>query len=87
MAVNHWPQAFGRRPQRKTARCPADLTPQWLTGGWGMHGLTRLLRCEKGANAIEYALVATLISIAAISAFHNLGNKIDIMYNNVGNAM
>ena len=52
-----------------------------------MRVLTKILRCEKGANAIEYALVATLISIAAIGAFHNLGNKIDIMYNNVGNAM
>ncbi|HVU30879.1 MAG TPA: Flp family type IVb pilin [Sphingomicrobium sp.] len=47
----------------------------------------KLLRCEKGANAIEYALVASLISIAAIAAFHNLGNKIDVMYNNVSNHM
>ena len=46
-----------------------------------------LLQSEKGASAIEYALVATLISIAAIAAFNNLGNKIDTMYNNVGNAM
>jgi pilus assembly protein Flp/PilA len=52
-----------------------------------MCGLTKLLRNEKGASAIEYALVATLISIAAIAAFNNLGNKIDTMYNNVGNAM
>jgi len=52
-----------------------------------MRGLTRLLGCEKGASAIEYALVATLISIAAIGAFNNLGNKINTMYNNVGNAM
>ena len=50
-----------------------------------MRGLTRLLRCERGANAIEYALVATLISIAAIAAFNNLGSKIDTMYNNVSN--
>ena len=49
--------------------------------------LTKLLRCEKGANAIEYALVASLISIAALAAFHNLGNKIDTMYNNVSNHM
>ena len=55
--------------------------------GWGMRGLTKLLTCEKGASAIEYALVATLISIAAVGAFHNLGNKIDTMYNNVGNAL
>lgn len=52
-----------------------------------MRALTRLLRCEKGASAIEYALVATLISIAAIGAFNNLGNKINTMYNNVGNSM
>ena len=52
-----------------------------------MRGFKKLLRCERGANAIEYALVATLISIAAIAAFNNLGNKIDAMYNNVGNAM
>jgi pilus assembly protein Flp/PilA len=47
--------------------------------------LTKLLRCERGANAIEYALVATLISIAAIAAMTNLGGKIDTMYNNVSN--
>lgn len=52
-----------------------------------MRALMKLLRCEMGATAIEYALVATLISIAAIGAFNNLGNKINTMYNNVGNAM
>lgn len=52
-----------------------------------MRGLARLLRCERGANAIEYALVATLISIAAIAAFNNLGSKIDAMYTNVSNQL
>jgi len=52
-----------------------------------MHPLTKLLRCERGANAIEYALVASLISIAALLAFENLGTKIDTMYNNVSNHM
>lgn len=50
-----------------------------------MHGLMKLLRCEKGANAIEYALLASLIVIAAVAAFQNLGNNVDAMYNNVGN--
>ena len=50
-----------------------------------MHGFKRLLRNEEGANAIEYALVATLIAIAALSAYQNLGNKVDQMYNNVSN--
>ena len=52
-----------------------------------MIGLMRILRCEKGANAIEYALVASLISIAALAAFHQLGDAIDTMYGNVSNKM
>lgn len=49
--------------------------------------LRAIIRCEKGANAIEYALVASLIAIAAVGAMHNLGNKIDGMFNNVQNAL
>ena len=52
-----------------------------------MPKLIALLRCENGANAIEYALVASLISIAAIGAYSQLGNKIDTMFNNVSNQM
>lgn len=49
--------------------------------------LTAILRCQRGANAIEYALVASLIAIAAVGAMHNLGNKIDGIYNNVQNSL
>lgn len=49
--------------------------------------LTKLLRCERGANAIEYALVASLISIAAIGAMQNLGGRIDLMLNNVASML
>jgi pilus assembly protein Flp/PilA len=81
------PASIWQASQEENSALQSDLEPQMLTKEWGMRGLTKLLRCEKGASAIEYALVATLISIAAISAFNNLGNKIDTMYNNVGNAM
>lgn len=47
--------------------------------------LTKLLRCERGATAIEYALVGSLISIAAIAAMTNVGAKVDAMFNNVSN--
>ena len=50
-----------------------------------MRRLMQFLRCEQGGAAIEYALVASLIAIAAVGAFHNLGNKMDTMYNNVSN--
>jgi pilus assembly protein Flp/PilA len=52
-----------------------------------MHRLTKFLHCERGANAIEYALVASLIAVAAYAAFQNLGNGINSMYNNVSNVM
>jgi len=52
-----------------------------------MGNLMRIIRCERGANAIEYALVASLISIAALAAYQNLGTKIDTMFNNVSNQL
>jgi pilus assembly protein Flp/PilA len=52
-----------------------------------MRGVTTLLRCERGANAIEYALVAMLIAVAAVGAFNYLGNRVDSMYNNVSNSL
>jgi pilus assembly protein Flp/PilA len=56
-----------------------------LTKEWAMQRLTQILRCQRGANAIEYALVAALIAIAAFGAMEAMGNKIDTMYNNVSN--
>jgi Flp pilus assembly pilin Flp len=52
-----------------------------------MARLTFIILCRKGATAIEYALVASLISIAGVSAFVALGDKIDLMYGNVSNKM
>ena len=52
-----------------------------------MRRLTALLRCESGANAIEFALVACLIAIAAYAAFINLGDRVETMFNNVSNQM
>ena len=49
--------------------------------------LLRLLRDRRGANAIEYALVAGLISIAAVAAFQGLGANITSMYTNVSNKL
>lgn len=60
----------------------ARLTMEWL-----MLRLTQILRCVRGATAIEYALVAALISIAALAAMTGLGTKIGTMYNNVSSQM
>jgi pilus assembly protein Flp/PilA len=48
-----------------------------------MKRLMKIFRCSEGGTAIEYALVASLISIAAIGAMNGLGNRIDTMFNNV----
>jgi pilus assembly protein Flp/PilA len=65
----------------------ADQSADWLTQEGYMRLLTKLLRCARAATAIEYALVASLISVAALLAFQNLGNKMNTMYNNVSNHM
>ena len=63
----------------------ANQAPFVNQRGWAMRTLVQIIRCERGANAIEYALVASLIAIAAFAAFENLGNRVDAMYNNVSN--
>ena len=43
----------------------------------------KLIRNTKGATAIEYGLIATLIAVAAIAAMQNIGSKLGETFNNV----
>ena len=45
--------------------------------------LRKLMRNEKGATAIEYGLIATLIAIAAITAMSSVSSKLTTTFNNV----
>lgn len=47
----------------------------------------RLMKNEKGATAIEYTLIASLIAVAAITAMSTVGTKISNVLTNVGNAL
>lgn len=47
------------------------------------HIIIELLRDERGATAIEYGLIAALISIAAIAAMSNVGNNLQTIFNTV----
>lgn len=49
-----------------------------------MGRLLKVIRCRRGGTAIEYALVASLIAIAAVGAMSNLGDEVDRIFNNVG---
>ena len=84
--LNHPPQGFVSIAQSRvlstTARTGRRVNQESL-----MRRLIEILRCEKGANAIEYALVASLIAVAAVGAFKLLGSSVDSMLNNVSSAM
>ena len=42
--------------------------------------LRKLIANSRGATAVEYALIASLISVAAIAGFYNLGGKVQGSY-------
>jgi pilus assembly protein Flp/PilA len=45
----------------------------------------KFLKNDSGATAIEYGLIASLISIAAIAAFNLVGSKLKSTFNDVAN--
>jgi pilus assembly protein Flp/PilA len=47
----------------------------------------KLMKNERGATAIEYVLIASLISVAAIAAMTSVGGKVSNVLSNVANAM
>jgi pilus assembly protein Flp/PilA len=47
----------------------------------------RLMKNEKGATAIEYTLIASLIAVAAIVAMTSVGTKVNGVFSNVANAI
>lgn len=49
--------------------------------------ITKFLKDESGATAIEYALIAALISVAAIVAMRVVGNELRETFNTVTNAL
>lgn len=49
--------------------------------------LARLCRDERGATAIEYGLIAALISIACVIAFQTLGLNLADIFTTLTDAM
>ena len=47
--------------------------------------VSRFVKNESGATAIEYGLIAALIAVAAIGAMQGIGNKLNTTFNNVSN--
>jgi len=47
----------------------------------------KLLKDESGATAIEYGLIAALVSVAAITALGAMGSSLATMFGNVSTAL
>ncbi|MEO6248338.1 MAG: Flp family type IVb pilin [Sphingomicrobium sp.] len=47
----------------------------------------KLIKNTKGATAIEYGLIAALISVAAIGAMGGIGAKLNSTFNNVSGSL
>jgi pilus assembly protein Flp/PilA len=52
-----------------------------------MYTLIKLFKDEDGATAIEYGLIAALISVAAIAAMTTLGTTLSTTFQTVSTAM
>ncbi len=48
-----------------------------------MNNVIRFLKDEEGATAIEYGLIAALISVAAIGAMTALGTQLSTLFTTV----
>ena len=48
--------------------------------------VTRLCQDESGVTAIEYGLIAALISVVCIAAMTFAGQQLLLVYNRIGNA-
>lgn len=52
-----------------------------------MSHFKRFLRDESGATAIEYGLIAALISIAILAGVKIIGTQLSSRFNEIGNAL
>jgi pilus assembly protein Flp/PilA len=48
---------------------------------------SRFLKDESGATAIEYGLIAALISVAIIAGASTLGNTLSLTFNKISDQM
>lgn len=52
-----------------------------------MQTMIRLFKSEDGATAIEYALIAALVSIVAIVAMGSVGNSVSNSFSKVASTL
>ncbi|MFB0873676.1 MULTISPECIES: Flp family type IVb pilin [unclassified Sphingobium] len=56
-----------------------------MRGLWTIIARSGLGRCERGATAVEYALIIAMIVLVMVAALTSVANKTIGMWNNVAN--
>ncbi len=49
--------------------------------------MSRFAKDQSGATAIEYGLIAGLISVVILTALTTIGSKINVKFNNIATAL
>ena len=49
--------------------------------------LSEFMQDESGATAIEYGLIAGLISVVIIAALTSIGSKVNVKFNRISNGL
>jgi pilus assembly protein Flp/PilA len=52
-----------------------------------MKRIRKFLKSDKGATAIEYGLIAALISVVIIAALQLTGSSLQLVFNNVASTL
>ncbi len=52
-----------------------------------MKTLVRFAKCESGATAIEYGLIAALISVAIIGVLTTVGTNLSAVFDTIGDKL
>ena len=52
-----------------------------------MKFLAKFAKCESGATAIEYGLIAALIGVVIIGAVTSVGKSVDATFNKIDNGL
>lgn len=69
------------------ARVPFEYATQYRRDNPMLSVFRRLMRNDRGVTAIEYTLIAALISVAAIAAMGTVGTKVNGVLSNVASTM
>ena len=63
------------------------VTDDRVQGANKMKTVARFMNDESGATAIEYGMIAALISVGIIAAATTLGNGLAGLFNGIGNKL